>query len=211
MSKEAATTSRVRIVEAASRLLRERGIEGTSIADVMAAAGMTHGGFYKHFRSKDELVAAALGAAFASHSDRFDGRLEHGGPLAALEAYIAEYLSPEHVSHPGMGCPAAALGPDVARGSADIAQIFTRGVEDIVTRFMTAAPAGSDAARTRSAAIRRLGTMVGAVVVARAVGPGALRDEVIAACSDAENIPAAGSRSETSAGDGRSQHKRGRA
>ncbi|WP_336487501.1 TetR/AcrR family transcriptional regulator [Methylobacterium nigriterrae] len=192
MSKEAAALSRVRIIEAASRLLRERGVEATSIADVMAAAGMTHGGFYKHFQSKDELVVAALSAAFASHADRFDRCCERDGPAAALAAYVAEYLSSDHVAHPGMGCPVAALGPDAGRSAAEVAQAFARGVEDIVARFATGAPDGYGAAESRAAAIRRLATMVGAVVVARGIGPGVLRDEVLAACSDAANVPPLG-------------------
>lgn len=128
-SNEAAAASRARIIEAASRLLRERGIEATSIADVMAAAGMTHGGFYKLFLSKDDLVAAALGAAFARHADRFGRRRMKDEPEAALADYVAEYLSPEHVAHPGMGCPAAALGSDVAREAPNATSAFAHGVE----------------------------------------------------------------------------------
>lgn len=191
MSKTAAAATRVRIVEAASRLLRERGIEATSIADVMAVAGMTHGGFYKHFRSKDELVTAALSAAFAGHADRFDRRREQQGARAALDAYVGEYLSPGHVAHPGMGCPVAALGADAGRGSAVVSAAFARGVEDIIARYAGSAPPGADPAESRSAAIRRLVAMVGAVVVARGVGPGALADEVLAACSEMEDFPPA--------------------
>ncbi|ACA17407.1 transcriptional regulator, TetR family [Methylobacterium sp. 4-46] len=200
VSKEAAAASRVRIVEAASRLLRERGIEATSIADVMEAAGMTHGGFYKHFRSKDDLVAAALGAAFAGHADRFDRRRAREGAAAALAAYLAEYLSADHVAHPGVGCPVAALGIDAGRGSAEVAAALARGVEDIVARVAAAEPDGRGPARARAAAIRRLAAMVGAVVVARGVGPGPLRDEVLAACSDAAGGPPDGEASRTKPG-----------
>ncbi|MER2265218.1 TetR/AcrR family transcriptional regulator [Methylobacterium oxalidis] len=192
MSKEAAAASRIRIIEAASRLFRERGIEACSIADVMAAAGMTHGGFYKHFQSKEALVAAALSAAFAGHTDRFARRREQDGPLAALDAYVAEYLSEDHLTHPGVGCPAAALGTEVGRGSGDAARAFAKGVETIVADFVTAAPPGCRDGAARAAAIRRLAMMVGAVVVGRGVGSGALRDEILAACSDVENFPAAG-------------------
>lgn len=184
MSKEAAAASRVRIVTAASRLLRERGIEATSIADVMAAAGMTHGGFYKHFRSKDDLVSAAIGSAFASHAARFAQRSGASGPQAALKAYVAEYLSAEHVAHPGLGCPAAALGSDVGRAATRAASAFSRGVEALVEHVAAAAPAGTGAPEARAAAIRRLAMMVGAVVVARGVGEGSLRNEMLAACLD---------------------------
>ncbi|KAB1071720.1 TetR/AcrR family transcriptional regulator [Methylobacterium planeticum] len=189
MSKEAAAASKVRIIEVASRLLRERGIEATSIADVMAAAGMTHGGFYKHFQSKDELVTAALDAAFASHVERFDRRREENGTQAALDAYVDEYLSPEHVTHAGFGCPVAALGADAGRSSAVVSSAFSRGTEDIIERYVRSAPAGSDVTTSRRAAIRRLAAMVGAVVIARGVGPGALSGEVLAAVSEMENFP----------------------
>lgn len=184
VSKEAAAASRARIVAAASRLLRERGVEATSIADVMAAAGLTHGGFYKHFGSKDDLVAAAVGAAFAGHAERFAERRAALGAQVALRAYLDEYLSPEHVAHPGLGCPVAALGAEAGRSSAAVADAFARGVEETIARFLTAAPPGSDAATARAAAIRRLAAMVGAVVVARGVGPGSLADEVLAACAE---------------------------
>ncbi|MBY0294826.1 MAG: TetR/AcrR family transcriptional regulator, partial [Methylobacterium sp.] len=156
VSKEAAAASRARIVAAASRLLRERGVEATSIADVMAAAGLTHGGFYKHFGSKDDLVAAAVGAAFAGHAERFAERRAALGAQVALRAYLDEYLSPEHVAHPGLGCPVAALGAEAGRSSAAVADAFARGVEETIARFLTAAPPGSDAATARAAAIRRL-------------------------------------------------------
>ena len=184
VSKEAAVASRARIVAAASRLLRERGIEATSIADVMAAAGLTHGGFYRHFGSKDDLVAAALGAAFAGHAERFAERRAAQGAQDALRAYVEEYLSPEHVARPDRGCPVAALGAEAGRGSAEVCAAFARGVEETIARFVSAAPPGTDAAAARAAAIRRLATMVGAVIVARGVGPGALGEEVLAACAE---------------------------
>ncbi|WP_407522867.1 TetR/AcrR family transcriptional regulator [Methylobacterium oryzisoli] len=187
VSKEAAAASRARIVAAAARLLRERGIEATSLADVMAAAGMTHGGFYKHFRSKDDLVAAALGAAFAEHAERFAQRRAAHGVEAALGAYVEEYFSPEHVAHPGLGCPVAALGAETGRGAAEVSAALARGVEETIARLVAAAPPGSDGAAARAAAIRRLTAMVGAVIVARGVGPGALRDEVLAACAGTED------------------------
>ena len=104
-SKEVAAESRKRIVDAASRSLRARGVEGTSVADVMHAAGMTHGGFYKHFTSKDELSALASRAAFQEVVARFDERERSAGRDAARQAYLAEYLSSAHVERPEIGCP----------------------------------------------------------------------------------------------------------
>src|SRR6516225_9681422 len=100
MSREATVQSRKRILGAASKMVRERGVDATSIADVMQAAGMTNGGFYRHFQSKDEMIAAAIRAAFEEIVDRFDRRLEQSGAAAAIEAYVNEYLSDFHVEHP---------------------------------------------------------------------------------------------------------------
>lgn len=184
MSKEAAAASRVRIVAEASRLLRERGIGATSIADVMAAAGMTHGGFYKHFRSKDDLVEAAIASAFATHADRFAQRSAAYGPQAALHAYVDEYLSEGHVTHPGFGCPATALGSDAGREAEGVTSAFAQGVEALIEHVATAAPVAMGTPEARAAAIRRLTMMVGAVVVARGVGNGQLRSELLTACLD---------------------------
>ena len=115
MSREAADESKARIVATASKLLRARGLEGASIADVMAAAGMTHGGFYKHFETKDDLNAAAVGAAFGEIVDRFDARERADGVEAAIRTYAEEYLSSGHIERPDLGCPVAALGADAGR------------------------------------------------------------------------------------------------
>jgi TetR/AcrR family transcriptional repressor of nem operon len=178
MSREATAQSRERILSAASKMVRERGFDATSIADVMAAAGMTNGGFYRHFRSKDEMIAAAIRAAFDDIADRFDRRLRQHGAAAAIEAYVDEYLSAPHLEHPGRGCPVAALGADAGRHGA-FAEEFIAGTEKLIARLSDAAGRG---AAERADAIRRLAMLVGAVVVARALGRGALRDEVIDAC-----------------------------
>jgi TetR/AcrR family transcriptional repressor of nem operon len=178
-SKEVAAESRKRIVDAASQMLRARGVEGTSVADVMNAAGMTHGGFYKHFASKDELAALAARAAFEDVAARFDDRERREGREAALEAYCAEYLSSTHVERPEIGCPVAAFGADAGRGAETLAAAFGQGAEMLIVRI---ASADGDAS-ARAEAIRKLATLVGAVVVARAVGKGPLRDEILAACA----------------------------
>src|ERR1700761_7367242 len=97
--------SHARIVAGASRLLRERGLNGASVDEVMKAAGLTHGGFYKHFDSKGALIEAAIGAAL----DGFAEPLERGEPERAVAAYRALYLSEGHKNHPGIGCPVASL------------------------------------------------------------------------------------------------------
>ena len=186
MSREAAAESKARIVAIASKMLRARGLEGASIADVMEAAGMTHGGFYKHFSSKDDLNVAAVRAAFAEILGRFDARERAGRVEAAIQAYVDEYLSPLHVELPDAGCPVAALGADAGRRTEALAGEFAAGAEALIERLSRAPLEGAARETPRAEAIRRLATLVGAVVVARAVGPGTLRDEVLAACAAAQ-------------------------
>jgi TetR/AcrR family transcriptional repressor of nem operon len=177
-SKLAAAESRTRIVETASRMLRSRGLEATSLADVMHAAGMTHGGFYKHFGSKGELVDQAARAAFADIAARFDERERRQGREGAVTAYIDEYLSSGHIEHPEAGCPMAAFGADAGRTPEALAPAFHYGAEMLIARI-----ASNETADGRAEAIRTLATLVGAVIAARAVGKGSLREEILAVCA----------------------------
>lgn len=156
------------IVAKAATLLRERGIDGLSVADLMQAAGLTHGGFYRHFASKDALVAEATTAAFASFVERIERNIAAKGPASALRDYVADYLSLGHVASPAVGCPIAAYGTDVARQGASVREAYAQGLDR-----MCAAIAGCFAdppARGRRLAREIISTMVGAVVTARATG-----------------------------------------
>ena len=178
-SKEAAAESRKRIVATASQFLRARGLEGTSVADVMHAAGMTHGGFYKHFASKDELSDLAARAAFAEIAARFDERERSEGRDAARAAYFAEYLSRAHIDRPEAGCPMAAFGADAARRPEALTQAFADGAEMLIEKLAT-----TPDAEGRAEAIRKLATVIGALLIARSVGEGPLREEVLSACAE---------------------------
>ena len=138
-------------------------------------AGLTHGGFYKHFDSKHALVESAIADAFAD----FVRMLEEGTALPAAEAFRALYLSEDHRGHPGRGCPVAALGQDVDRGSARLKAAFGAGVRRLVGA-LAHGRAGSAPAK-RSAAIREFSMLVGAMVIARASDDGTAQ-EVLAAC-----------------------------
>jgi TetR/AcrR family transcriptional repressor of nem operon len=186
VSREAAAETKARVVEVASRMLRERGLDAASIADIMHAAGMTHGGFYKHFKSKNDLVCEAVRFAFDEITKRFDRREATSGRDAALAGYVEEYLSAAHIAHAGAGCPVAALGADAGRNSGWLGAEFSDGTEQLIRRIGQTGEAASDddEHHGRAAAIRTLTQLVGAVVVARAVGPGRLRDELLAACAD---------------------------
>jgi len=115
MSEAEKQRSHGRILDAAARLFRENGIESTSVADVMKAAGMTHGGFYRHFQSKEDLVAAAFRHAVDSVVADLEGEATSDGQARERDAYIERYLSQAHVKDLGGGCPLAALGGELAR------------------------------------------------------------------------------------------------
>lgn len=175
MSQQEKEKSHARIVASASRLLRERGLEGASVDDVMKTAGMTHGGFYKHFESKEALVTAAIDAAFAEFIDA----LEHGEPHEAVAAYRARYLSDGHKTHPGIGCPVAALGEEIGRAPDGLKAAFGKGVRRTVAA-LARVKTGSLRAK-EAAAFREFSMLVGAMVIARASDPETAR-AVLSAC-----------------------------
>jgi len=127
--------SHAKILDAAARLLRERGQEGVSVDELMAAAGLTRGGFYAHFRGKTALVASALDYAFAQQRARLfgDDPNLHGREL--LTRALHRYLSREHLETPGLGCPAPALATDMARSDPAVRAVFERNMKRVVGIF----------------------------------------------------------------------------
>jgi len=185
VSQEEKDRSHKRIVEAAARLMRERGIESTSVADVMTEAGLTHGGFYRHFDTKDALTEAALQSAFDQIVSEF-GPPASRAPQAAVAAFQAHYLSTGHVANPGLGCPIAALVSEVGRGSEALKAAFGRGVDRLVTRLAAGMPGA--AAKRRERAMRELAMMAGAIMIARACDPQTAQ-AVLAACEPKSTAP----------------------
>jgi TetR/AcrR family transcriptional repressor of nem operon len=181
VSNEEKEKSRARILAAAGRLFRERGVEGASVSDIMREAEMTHGGFYRHFADKEALLAAALTEAFANFALPLLAASETAAATAA-DTFRARYLSETHRAHPGQGCPAAALGPDIARTDPAVRAAFSEGVDRVVAGLARANGAGAAA---RSAALRDLATMVGAIVLARASNDD-LAAEILDACATRE-------------------------
>ena len=171
--------SHKRIVEGASRLVRERGVETTSVADVMSDAGLTNGGFYRHFENKDALMEAAVQAAFDQMVSAMESRLDENGPQSGLADYQSYYLSEGHVGSPGVGCPVAALGGDIARAPAALKAAYGAGVRRTMATLAKTMQ-GSDQKRRASAA-RKLAMLAGAVVIARASDPETART-VLEAC-----------------------------
>jgi TetR/AcrR family transcriptional repressor of nem operon len=134
LSKEQAARNRERIVEAAGRLFREQGVDGVGVADVMKAAGFTHGGFYNHFPSKDALAAEACESAFARSVAGLRDRLaaEPDAPAAALSRYVEAYLSLGHRDDTRDGCPMALFAADSARQGEEIQTAFADGIEAVL-------------------------------------------------------------------------------
>ncbi|TIS54175.1 TetR/AcrR family transcriptional regulator [Mesorhizobium sp.] len=168
VSREQMAENRRRILDAASRLFRDKGFDAVSVAEVMKAAGLTHGGFYGHFSSKDDLVAQALAHVLALDK----------GEDGDLRAYVDAYLSPRHRDNAAGGCPTAGLAADIRHQTPAARSAMTEGLRSQIDRIGTALPE-LDPADRRRAAIGSWAAMVGAVILARAIDDPALSDEVL--------------------------------
>lgn len=179
VSKEAKAASHARIVKEAARQFREKGIEATGLAEIMKAAGMTHGGFYRHFGSKEELTAAAISLAFDEILQRLDDALETGDRDSALRDFVHMHLSEQHVAQPGFGCPIVALGSEAARGSAVEREAITRGVDRSIERLAEVIGGEADEARSRASGL--LSLLVGTVILARSAPSRQRMEEILLA------------------------------
>ena len=169
-NKEAALT-RSRIVETAADHLRRTGIAEASLADIMGAAGLTHGGFYKHFRSKEHLVAEALTAAGEKTVATLRKNVAAGGVNAAIDGY----LSSQHLTSATPMCPFAAFGSELRHAGDDTKAAAANALEAL---FLTLAE-GSTTPEARRNAIVSLATMVGAMTLARTVPDKAIAEEIL--------------------------------
>jgi len=184
VSREQADKNRLAVEAAASRLFREHGIDGVTVADLMAAAGLTHGGFYGHFDSKDALAVVACERAFDESVRRWDGLTARQPGSSARAAMHENYLNAAHRDHPGKGCPAAALAADVARQDEDspVRQAYVAGVKQLVATL--AGMQDETGAPARRAAMAQLATMVGALTLARATQGDALSGQFLSAARE---------------------------
>jgi len=176
-SREEAARTHARIVEKAAVLFRERGIDGIGLADLMHEAGLTHGGFYKHFESKDGLAAEACAHGLAESARRMRRRAGKY-PADPLAGVIEGFLSAEHVEDAGRGCTVAALGSDMFRCAEPTREAFTKGVAELIAIMAQIQPKKTVAAR-RAAAMTNFAAMLGAVVLARGVSDPKLRRELL--------------------------------
>jgi TetR/AcrR family transcriptional repressor of nem operon len=177
VSQAQAQENRRNVVRTAGRLFREHGIDGVSVADVMAAAGLTHGGFYKQFASKEALVVEAVAQAFAEQADTLKSYQDQPDQAAARAAFLAGYLSPEHRDAPGPGCPTAGFGGDLAREEEDspAKEEYVKGIERY-SRWL-----GSETEPD----LVSVSTLVGAIFLARATAGTGLSDQILQAARKA--------------------------
>jgi TetR/AcrR family transcriptional repressor of nem operon len=183
VSREQADHNKMAITEASARLFREHGVDKVSVAELMAAAGLTHGGFYGHFESKEELAGEACRWAFERSVERWKKRIaDKDDPGLARAALTDTYLSSQSRGGPDGSCPATSLASDVARKSADapIRTAYVAGLEELLKILAsvqdTAAPRSD-----REAALADFATMVGGLMLAKATQGEPISDEILAA------------------------------
>jgi TetR/AcrR family transcriptional repressor of nem operon len=179
VSRKQAAKNRERIVEVAGRLFRAKGFHGIGIADLMKSAGLTHGGFYGHFQSKDDLAAEACGRALTNVAEKWsvaaDGR-------EAFVAAVKRYLSESHVASSSTGCVFAALAPEASRQGAKLRQTFSEGLNTWVS-VLAGALTGRSKAEKRRKALAAVSEMVGALVLARSVNDPSFAKEILQAAT----------------------------
>lgn len=170
-------TTRQRIVETAAARFRKDGIESVGLADLMAEAGLTHGGFYSHFSSKEDLVRAAMDEASGHSMKNFQRRIEEGG----LEAWIRAYLRTGHRDHPEQGCAAAALASELARHPKSSRKLFAANLVKVRCAVESHLPATMTSAQKRKTATGIFATLIGSMQMARVVDDPEVSDEILEA------------------------------
>ena len=187
LTKEKVAENKARVVATAARLFREKGFDGVAVADLMHAAGLTHGGFYNHFESKDVLAAEACAQIFegaAAAIERIAAIEDASERAAALDAYERRYLSEKARDAPAARCPMVALGTDVSRQHGPVRQAYAAGLRRYLDAF-TRALGGAKPSRRKAAreqAIATLAMLAGALSLARSVAEAdpKLSDEILA-------------------------------
>jgi TetR/AcrR family transcriptional regulator, transcriptional repressor for nem operon len=172
--------TRNRIVEHASRALRQSGADGMSVADLMKLAGLTHGGFYSHFESREALVIDAFTLAMDRTIAQWMSLTKAMPIEERLEVFVDAYLSPKHRNDRAHGCVLPALGTDIARSSKKAQRIFARKLDEMISVVAEFYP-GKPPQHAREIATAALATMMGSIALARAVGDDRLSDEILGA------------------------------
>lgn len=173
-SRQETSETRQRIVEAASIEFRKHGIGGTGLSGLMSAAGLTHGGFYRHFASKDQVVAEACGAAV----DGLVSELEEVADDGGFEAIVAHYLSVHHRDALEQSCPYAALGSELVRSNEQVKEVATQGLERVI-ELLAAQSASGKSESERARALVTMCTMMGALTLSRMASRADLSAEIL--------------------------------
>ena len=177
-SKEHKQETHTRIVRKASVRLREKGAHGIGVADLMKEAGLTHGGFYAHFDSREALVIEAFNYAMDRSTERWRKLAEETPPEKRFAAIVDSYLTTLHRDDPGHGCAVPTLGPEIARESAKTRKAFAARLDEMIEMMADQVPElPRNAARQQ--AIAALSTMVGALVLSRVAGTGEFSGEIL--------------------------------
>jgi TetR/AcrR family transcriptional regulator, transcriptional repressor for nem operon len=181
VSKDAARQNHDRLVTAAGQVIRQHGLAEAGVAQIAAAADLTHGAVYRHFASKDAIAAAAIRADFSRIVALLDELTTQGAPA---RAYAETYLAPDHRDHFPWGCPAAPLAAEVFRASPEVQVAFAEGLQANISALARLIDAQKP---DLPAAMLLLATLVGAMALARATAAAdpALSDAILAACADA--------------------------
>lgn len=183
-SKEHKLETHARIVKKASVRLREKGAHGIGVADLMKDAGLTHGGFYAHFDSREALVIEAFAYAMDRSTERWRQLAAQAAPEDRLATIVDSYLSPQHRDNPGHGCAVPALSAEIARESPRTRKAFAGKLDQMID-MMSEQFSGTSGKPARKQAMAALATMMGAVVMARVAGNGELSEELLNAGREA--------------------------
>jgi len=175
--------TRDRIVRNAARKVRAEGLSGPGVASVMKSSGLTVGGFYKHFRSKDELLAEAIAQGFSEFSEKVFASLKSLPPENRWKEVVRWYLSPEHCNRPDTGCPVVTLAPEIARTKLSVRKRVASLMKELTERWAEFMPGGTPGEQERNFFVI-FSAMAGAVAMARLFVEPADRERVLASARD---------------------------
>lgn len=171
--------TRTKILKIAGRALRAKGPEGVAVAEVMKEAGLTHGGFYAHFKSKDALLAEALAGVFEVSKKKFLAAVDGLPPKAALAAYVDFYVSTRHRDGRESGCPVTALNSDMPRQSKPVREVFGAGMKSLILGVQTLIENAGIEGDAHALAASVISAMAGAVAISRSIPDKQLSDEML--------------------------------
>ncbi len=172
-------TTHAKIVKTAARAIRRSGYHGVGVADIMKEAGLTHGGFYAHFESRNALLVEAAEAASAQSAASLNRVAQAAGPQDSMQAIVDMYLGDAHVAATERGCPVAALGSEMARQAPEVRAAATQGIENMANLLASYLPPGQ-----QQDSLGAMSCMLGALVLARAVDDPKLSAAIRAGAKD---------------------------